>query len=101
MPDSGRLCDNQSDHEGLRKVLPETRSAAVGVAAPAQDKRLFTAGPLMDFEWRTITPRAASAHDARDIMDHDPAIIARTFTGRLDHWRAAVDSGKTIAGILE
>ena len=65
------------------------------------ERRLFAAGPLMDSNGGLIIIRAASAGDARDIMDHDPAILAHIFTGRIESWRAAVDSGKTIAAFLQ
>jgi uncharacterized protein YciI len=65
------------------------------------DHQLFAAGPLPVSNGGLVILRAASTSDAREIMDHDPAILAHIFTGRIEHWRAAVDSGKTIAGFLE
>jgi uncharacterized protein YciI len=64
------------------------------------DHRLFAAGPLVDSNGGLVIIRAAGADIARDVMDHDPAIIAHIFTGRIESWRAAVDSGKTIADFL-
>lgn len=65
--------------------------------------RLFAAGPFPDFDGGMIgmvIVKAANLDDAKDIMAHDPGVIAGLFTGQVQHWVNAFEAGQSPAAFL-
>ena len=65
--------------------------------------RLFAAGPFPDSDGDKIgmvIVKAASLDEAKDIMAHDPAMIAGIFTGQVQHWMNAFEAGQAPSAFL-
>jgi uncharacterized protein YciI len=62
--------------------------------------RLFAAGPFPDSNGGMLIVKAASLEEAKDILAHDPAVIAGIFTGQVQHWVNAFEAGQSPSAFL-
>ena len=62
--------------------------------------KLFAAGPLLESNGGLLIVKANNLDDARDIIAHDPAVIAGIFTAQAQTWATAFDAGQSPAQFL-